>query len=157
MTTIVEKKANSNSIPHITCAVITQGNIMGEKERSNRLKELDEDIERGWVDKEIIPYLERINKFPFLVTTQSCCGHNEDRDGRRAHVDFRSMLNEANTINKILRPFAEKRNPLDVGIELMIEPYGIRYIIWMRNDRWQNQLEDFIKTLDDYNGVKRDG
>ena len=129
---------------------ISQGNVCSIKERNYRLKELEEEIKRKWVDEEMIPYLIRINKFLFLVTTQSCSGHNEDmRDGRKAHIDFRSLLSEKDTIDKILRPFDIKRNPPDCAYELMVEPYGIRYIIWLRNDLWREQLEDFIKVLEE--------
>lgn len=132
--------------------IVTQGNICSIKERSFRLIDLKDEIKRRWVDKEIIPYLKRINSYLFLVTTQSCCGHNESmRDGRRSHIDFRSLLNEADTINRIIRPFINKRNPPDCAFELMVEPYGIRYILWLRNDKWKEQLEDFISVLKEVN------
>jgi len=132
----------------------TQGNICSIKERIYRLQHLEQEIKRGWVDKEIIPYLERINFFTFLVTTQSCCGHDEDpQEGRKAHIDFRSLLSEAETIDKIIRPFVMKRNPPDVTIEIMVEPYGIRYIVWLMNDRWKEQLEDFINILKNVHNI----
>lgn len=135
-------------IPERDSAVITHGNRFSAKEKHCRIKQLKKEISRGWVDKELIPYLEKINKFPFVVTTQSCCGHDE-KDGRRAHIDFRSALSEADTINKILRPLEFKRNPPDIAMQIMIEPYGIRYCLWFQNNRWRDSLEDFIKVLND--------
>jgi len=139
---------NKPSVPEMAKCVFTQGNVLSKKERQHRLKQLTKEIGRGWVDKEIIPYLERINSFSFLVTTQSCCGHNENpKDGRRAHVDFRSMLSEKETINKILRPLDMKRNPPDIATQLMVESYGVRYCLWLPNNRWRDALEDFITVL----------
>lgn len=140
-----------NERPRIEVGIsspFSQGNVCSEKEREFRLRELEEEIKTGWLDKEIVPYIKRINLYPFLVTTQSCCGHGENpMTGRRAHIDFRSLLSETDTINKISRPFDSKRNPSDSALELVIEPYGIRYLLWLRNDAWKEQLEDFISVL----------
>lgn len=127
-----------------------KGNRLTKRERNYRLKKLEKEIQEGLVDQEIIPYLERINKFPFLITTQSCCGHKDKRKtGSKAHIDFRSALSERDTINKILRPLDAKRDPPDIAVQIMIETYGVRYCLWLRNDKWEEQIEDFLKVLEE--------
>lgn len=98
------------------------------------------------LDEEIIPYLDRINAFPFLVTTQSCCGHGRPQSEKHAHADFRSGLNERDTIDFLLRPLADRSDP-NLSFELMTECDRLRYIIWLSNDKWKEQLEYFIHLL----------
>jgi len=124
-----------------------KGNILTEEERKLRLLFLDEEIKENRVDKDMIPFLKRINRFPFIVTTQSCSGHGEDPSkGRHAHIDFRSALSEKDTINKILRPMSERF--VDISISLMLEVNKLRYVIWLNNFKWKEQLEYFISILE---------
>lgn len=123
------------------------GNRLTMQEKEYRLNKLQEEIGKGWVDEEIIPFLERINAFPFIVTTQSCCGHNEDpATGRHAHIDFRCTLTEQDTIDKILRPFSN--NWINSDVTLMLEANRVRYVIWLDNKEWTEQLESFIEVLE---------
>jgi len=126
-----------------------KGNILTPEEKEIRLKRLREEIRKGKVDKEMIPYLKRINRLSFICTTQSCSGHNEDpKKGRWAHIDFRSALNESETIRKILQPLEAKREHPDIAYEIMIERYGIRYCLWLDNKKWREQMEDLISVLE---------
>ena len=78
-----------------------KGNILTEEERKFRLENFHKVIAatRNGTDSEpldeiLIPYLEKINSFSFLVTTQSCWGHNKPKNEKHAHFDFRSKLTE---------------------------------------------------------------
>lgn len=55
-------------------------------EKEYVLKQLEEELARGWVDEEIIPYLEELNQIQGVVTTQSCAGHD---DGRVGYISIR--------------------------------------------------------------------
>lgn len=128
-----------------------RGNILTQEEKAYRLSHGYSLDAPEPIDKEIMPYLERINKFSFICTTQSCCGHNEDpKTGRHAHIDFRSALSEKDTIDKILRPFdsqiAHFFNSV-CSIQLALEADRLRYNIWLHNDKWKGELELFIQIL----------
>lgn len=124
-----------------------KGNILTKEEKEYRLGELQEEIKRGNIDRELLPYLERINRFPFLMTTQSCCGHERGFRQIGAHIDFRSSLGVENTINSILKPLDAKFPSLSFSL------YGLhcdrlRFAVWLDNERWREQLEYFINLLE---------
>jgi len=133
-----------------------KGNILTGEEKQYRLKTYYEEKKEGYIDKAITPFLEMINEFPFIMTTQSCCGHGEDIEcpehGRRAHIDFRCMLSVEDTIDKILRPFTEKHYH-SVSCQLMMECDRLRYCLWIDNDRWKQQLADLLDILRDVDGA----
>jgi len=123
------------------------GNILTKEEKKYRMDRLkktiaDDDFDMS-IDRNLVDYLSEINKFQFLVTTQSCCGHNGNND-RRAHFDFRCMLSEKDTIDFLLRPMAELEG---VTVELMLETNKCRYCLWLDNKRWKEQLTFFISLL----------
>ncbi len=119
------------------------------REKEKRLERLRKEIEMGRVDKELIDYLERLNSFPFIVTTQSCCGHGEDpKAGRRAYIDFRTSLSFEEVVSKILSPL-ERKYP-----ELSFQLFGVRvgkprFCVWLDNKEWREQLEYFIRLLEE--------
>jgi len=123
------------------------GNILTKEEKEYRMVRLKKTIADGKfdmpIDRDLIDYLSEINKFQFLVTTQSCCGHNGDNDGR-AHFDFLCMLSEKDTIDFLLRPMAELEG---ITIELMLETNKCRYCLWLDNEKWKEQIETFISLL----------
>lgn len=120
-----------------------KGNLLGPEEREYRLRTMPRDD----CDPEFLPYLDRINAFPFLITTQHCSGHGEKGLGsRRAHLDFRSMLPERMTINLLLRPMEDKY-PHDISIQLFTECARLRYCLWLDNERWEEQILYFISLL----------
>ena len=121
-----------------------KGNILTKKERDYRLSGFHKEIISKDIDGELVPYLEKINTFPFIVTTQSCCGHFGNNH-RRAHFDFRSMLGEADTINLLLRPVCDKFDA--TWVELMLEGDRLRYCLWLDNDKWRQQFKYFIYLL----------
>ncbi|MBA7496405.1 hypothetical protein ES702_07013 [subsurface metagenome] len=130
-----------------------KGNILTETERKFRLENFRKVIaatldgtDSEPLDEVLIPYLEKINSFPFLITTQSCWGHNKPRDEKKAHFDFRSKLTEKDTIDELVRPMTDKFCPT-VGCELMLECDRLRYILWLDNKNWKQQFEYFIDLL----------
>lgn len=123
-----------------------KGNILTKKEKEYRLGELQKEIKEGNIDRELLPYLEKVNKFPSLMTTQSCCGHGGSSKDKRAHIDFRSSLGVEYTINSILKPLDAKFPSLSFSL------YGLhcdrlRFEVWLDNERWREQLEYFITLL----------
>lgn len=125
-----------------------RGNILTKEEKEYRLGELQKEIKKGNVDRELLPYLERINKFSFLMTTQSCCGHGGSSKDKRAHIDFRSSLGVEYIINSILKPLDAKFPSLSFSL------YGLhcdrlRFAVWLDNERWGEQLEYFISLLEE--------
>jgi len=119
-----------------------KGNILTAEEKEYRLMKLYKNVEE--IDEEIFPYLVKINKFPFIVTTQSCCGH-KGLSGRQAHIDFRCALTEKDTIDLFLRPMSNKFEK--INIELMLEANRLRYCLWLDNNKWREQLNYFIDLL----------
>jgi len=125
-----------------------KGNILTKEEKEYRMSRLiktvqDDNFDMA-IDLELVPYLRRINSFPFIMTTQSCTGHNGD-NGRKAHFDFRSMLSEKDTIDLLLRPVSEFEG---VSIELMLEADKCRYCLWLDNNKWKKQIKFFVSLLE---------
>lgn len=125
------------------------GNILTKEEKEVRLKQLKEMIRENDVDKEFIPYLNKINSYDFICTTQCCMGHNGNNN-RCAYLDFRSGLSERDTIDKLLRPMEDKYSNLDshLSIQLYTECNKLRYCLWLNNKIWEEQIKYFIKLLE---------
>lgn len=131
-----------------------KGNILSKEEKEYRMDRFHKAIVDNDIDKELVSYLETINSFSFITTTQSCCGHNEDiKKGRRAHFDFRSALSEKDTINFLLRPMCDK---FDIIVELILEANRLRYCLWLDNDKWREQFEYFIGLLSEIKEYEKD-
>jgi len=134
---------------------VFSGNVMTPAEKRLRVKQLREELSYKQIDREMIPYLVRINRFPFIATTQSCCGHGghrELRSGRKArtwaYLDFRSGLTPAETIDWILRPLCDKfPEENEIRMDLALECGSLRYVVWLSNDIWRAQLEYLICLL----------
>jgi len=58
--------------------IIPDEYFLSDKFKTNELAKLELEIEKGYVDKEMIPYLEKINKLPGIVSLFCCCGHTKD-------------------------------------------------------------------------------
>jgi hypothetical protein len=120
-----------------------QGNILTEEERQYRLIKLTEAISQGEIDDEFITYIQLINNYSFIVTTQCCTGHG---DSIGAHFDFRSKLPEAEVINRLLRPMHDKF--YEISFTLMLEGGRCRYCVWLNNEKWQEQVAYFLTLLE---------
>jgi len=125
-----------------------KGNILTEEERTYRLIKLKKELQDNRIDEEFIPYINSINHYDFIVTTQCCTGHYEG--GYNAHFDFRSKLSEKDVIDKLLRPMDEKFDPIrggGVSIQLMPECGRLRYCLWLKDDIWKKQVSYFLRLL----------
>jgi len=128
------------------------GNLLTQEEKEYRLRELyDLNIkEFKDLDMEFLPYLERINAFPFICTTQCCTGHHRpDDDG--AHFDFRCSTPLEWVIDNLLKPLVKKFSGDHISL------YGLhcdrlRYCVWIRPKEygygWWEPVEYFIKLLE---------
>lgn len=65
------------------------GRYLTPPEKEYILKQLEEEIAQGWVDQEIIPYLEELNRISGVVTTQSCAGHRDKDNQRDGYISIR--------------------------------------------------------------------
>lgn len=132
---------------------ISKGNVLSEEERQYRLKMFNRFKNEGLIDKEFIPYLNIINSFPFICTTQCCTGHYEnEKKGRKAHIDFRCKLTPNKVVDCIIRPVQE--NYPTVYFTLMTENNRLRYVLWLDNDNWKEEIEYLIKLLNQINNAK---
>lgn len=120
-----------------------KGNRLTPEEKEYRLKKLKQEIAKGLIDEEFIPFLNRINALPAFMTTQCCTGHGEI--GRTAHIDFRCSLPPEDVINWLLRPI---ESSLGIGVTLMLEESRCRYVLWLDNASWKEQMEKIIETLE---------
>lgn len=123
-----------------------KGNTLTSEEKQLRLKYFSESLKSGEIDIEMVPFLEAINKFDFIMTTQCCCGHGENAidGGRKAHLDFRCSLPVEKVIDSILRPLAKKSY---YHLELELEKDRLRYILWMENEEYKEVLVNLIDLL----------
>jgi len=134
-----------------------KGNILSWEEKIIRLVGLQSLIKKNWEynpDKEMIPYLERLNAIWFIATTQCCSGHfdNPKRRSGGAHIDFRSALSVEDTINKVIRPWENLQDPPS-SVQITAENVRLRYILWL-DKRWKNQLEQLIKICKEVEVIK---
>jgi len=127
-----------------------RGHLLTNEEKEYRLQGLANEIESGEVDEEMIPYLEKINSYPFIVTTQSCTGHGEDRGtGRQAHVDFRCALPIHMVMDDLLMPMDEQFSPQIFFTLMGLWSDRLRYVMDFDNDTWEEQLSYFIDLLEE--------
>lgn len=121
-----------------------RGNLLLTKsEKEYRLLELEEAISERHIDQECIPLLERINEYPWIVTTQSCCGH----DGLKTpHVDFRTML-QFSQFFELCSPIADSFNIQLMGYEMLMP----RYVFWFEaNITWEDGMEILIERFGEF-------
>jgi len=134
-----------------------KGNQLSIEEKWYRLTRLQSFIKIGedyLPDKEFIPYLEKLNSFWFIMTTQCCSGHYDNpKRNCRAHIDFRSALSIEDTINKIIRPFDNLQNP-PVSIGITAEGNRLRFILWIKNEKWEEQIKQLIEICEKVEGEK---
>jgi hypothetical protein len=120
-----------------------KGNKLSKEEKVYRLKLLKESVKENDVDKEMIPFLDKINNIEYFVTTQCCCGHNGDNN-RIPHIDFRSTFCTDTVIDYILRPMEDK---FGCNIQIFTEQNRLRYCIWMDNSNWKEQMLFLINLI----------
>ncbi len=126
-----------------------RGPLLTIEEKKYRLQTLENEIELGEVDEEMIPYLKKINSYPFIVTTQSCSGHGEDRGtGRQAHVDFRCALPIHMVMDDLLMPMDEQFSPHIFFTLMGLWCDRLRYVMDFDNDDWTDQISYFIELLE---------
>lgn len=122
------------------------GNLLTQEEKAHRLKELYEYNVGNDLDMEFLPYLERINAFPFMCTTQCC---NGEQDGI-AHFDFRCSNPPEWVIDNLLKPLEVKFEGIHISL------YGLhgdrlRYCIWIKHEEygydWWEPVDYFISLL----------
>ena len=114
-------------------------------EKKYRLKKLAQAIEEGEVDEEMIPYLERLNRIVYVVTTQCCCGHGGKK---RPHVDLRTTLGMGKTL-AILHAIDPDES---ISLEVMgwSDPYLPRYCFWLPREGWEEMLDKLIHGLEHF-------
>lgn len=120
------------------------GNELSKEEKEYRIKQLFDEMINNEVDFEFIPYLMLINYYNFIMTTQCCTGHNEIN--KCAHIDFRCSFKSDFVIDKIIRPLSDKFS--DIDIELITEGNKVRYILWLNNNIWKEQIMELLNILD---------
>ncbi len=127
------------------------GTVLTPEEKEWRVHGYEHELEDGRIDEELIPYIERINEFPFIVTTQSCSGHGEDPAAdKQAHIDFRSSLTPKTVVEELLIPMDKEFGTL--GFNLALEADRCRYIIWFIDNVWEDKLKYFITLLEGLDG-----
>ena len=123
------------------------GPILTPEEKEERLDDYHHELAEGRIDEELIPYLDRLNEFPFVMTTQSCSGHGEDlAEGRRGGFSFRTSLSPEDVIEHLLLPM-ERRFEF-VQFQLAMEGGRCRYIIWFTDNVWEDKFKHFITLLE---------
>lgn len=122
-----------------------KGNFfLTEQEKEYRLKKLEQELIEGGIDNKMIPFLEKINKVPWIVTTQCCTGHsNKDLT---PHIDFRTS-NSFKFIWDMLYPYLSQYDfDLQVtGTDLNMP----RYCIWMTHKNWEDFMNIFSSLCEE--------
>lgn len=122
------------------------GNLLTQEEKEYRLRGLYECHVGNDLDMEFLPYLERINAFSFMCTTQCCDG---EQDGV-AHFDFRCSNSPEWVIDNLLKPLDKKFQGIHISL------YGLhgdrlRYCIWIKykeyDYEWHKPVDYFIELL----------
>jgi len=126
------------------------GNLLTQEEKEYRIGQLYELHIKEFkdLDMRFLPYLERINAFPFICTTQCCDG---DHDGL-AHFDFRCSNPPEWVIDNLLKPLDEKFEGIHISL-YGLDANRLRYCIWIKYKEygyeWQEPVEYFISQLED--------
>jgi len=117
-------------------------------EKQHRLSMLAQEIELGNVDKDILPYINRLNRIPHIMTTRSCSGYNGDMN-KTPYIDFRWGLPFDELFERV-HPLLSISgdNGYDVDIEItgweLVMP---RFVFRMRHSNWRRSTEILIGCL----------
>ena len=127
-----------------------KGNYLSEEEKEYRIKILKEELEKGDIYQEMVPYLHRLNAFDILMTCQCCTGHGENprEGGRKAHIDLRCMIEIDQVMDKVLRPIYNEHG---ISITLALEEERLRYVIWFNNESYREEMEYLIELFNKLN------
>lgn len=87
------------------------------------------------IDKEMIPYINKLNNIEYVVTTQSCIGHGQE--------GFISILVNMNT-DKFIKILSNLKQSIVVKVEFEYMPF-VRYCIFFNN---VNIINELIKELE---------
>lgn len=124
------------------------------EEKAQRLGVL---VNRDDVDEAFLPYLDRLNSFPFICTTQCCTGHpkrSNPSHRNTAHIDFRTSLPFESVFWATLPiiDHDEYKASLNIYGQEMAMP---RYCLWINNQsRWQEVINVLIQKFEE---VQTDG
>lgn len=96
------------------------------------------------IDKEMIPYLQKLNKGKTIVTTHSCNGHNGEKS---AYLSFQSNhFSASGVLGSIIEPMEWIYPNLFFSIRTTLGAY--RYTIWFENSKWEEQITTLIRIVD---------
>lgn len=123
-------------------------NLLTFDEKESGMLDLRQEIANGQIDPEIIFYLERINAFPFIMTTGSCTGHGVE-DKHHPWMNFRSGFSERDTIIRLLKPM-DIKFPINIRVQLIwpVTDEKLQYRFQLCDVFWRDQLEHFIVLLE---------
>ena len=127
----------------MTVPRVYEGNRFNQMEKLVRMTSLFEKVVYGEIDKPMLKYLSKINKFHFAMTTQCCTGH-QGKKGQQAHISLRFNLDPDEVITKIIRPL---QGSYGIDVHLMTEANRLRYVFWLDNKRWKEELNVLIELL----------
>jgi hypothetical protein len=125
-----------------------QGNMkLSPGEKMCRMRGLQRSTLEGEIDKEFIPYLEKLNKLPFVCTTQCCTGHEPDSENT-CHIDFRTSLD----FEEVFRVTAPIVDDVELNVHLQVmgqEMMMPRYCFWIYSSKhWKEAVEKLIEALE---------
>jgi len=118
------------------------------KEKKQKLELLRRDISNGEVDREFISYLNRLNVFPNVCTTQCCSG--KGKKSKNGYLSLRFRKNTADYFKKMAIPVLlamESIPEIHEDYELFDGAVRQRTVIWFRYEKWDCMVEKVIGEL----------
>jgi hypothetical protein len=125
-----------------------------EKEfQTSRLKMFKRE---GRVDKEIMPYVDRINSLPWALTISSCTGHGKFTSGAHLVIRIRMPFEK---FFEIIKGPAARVHLNNIHLRSVIKAvtmHGIQngwpaFKFHFHEDAWESEVEDLVSTLEEAN------
>lgn len=130
--------------------------VLTPEEKLYELFIIERLLESEEIDEDIIPFMKKINSFPFIVTTQSCSGHNnkknkyEKKYGKDGYLELRFSLIPTDIINFFLRPL-DKKFAGDLLLQIIFQWKGKTcYVLRFHNKNRERILTYFVFLLERY-------
>jgi hypothetical protein len=135
--------------------------LFSDVEKRFEMRCLMAEIKKRKVDKEMIPFLERLNNLPWLFTRSSCTGHDGRSRINGSHIVIR-IKKPIEKFFEILQPFVIRYNELskeltDFGsiYRNVVQVFGLEnnqpaFRINFHLQVWKEEIELFTTLMENY-------
>jgi len=129
-------------------------------ERIERARNVWSDhLEGGKVDPEMVPFIDRLWKVPWVMPFSSCCGHAGDK---QAHIAFKIKISYEEFLelmylfvvfyNRVVSELGNlgKKSRTGSPVKLSFSAGGISFYIAFHTSTWKEEAEILVGLLEEH-------